>query len=129
MMLEICDERDEYRDSAHLDGRRVGHAAWVLVRKTVVLPHIRVEGAYHDAGIGSLLARRAFDDARAEGHSVLPWCPFMRRWAQLHPGYRDVARRPRLGEVSSIRAAVTATTLLEELTGARARRPNSHADR
>jgi predicted GNAT family acetyltransferase len=128
-MLEIRDERDEYRYGAYLDGRRVGHAAWVLVRRTVVLPHIRVERRYHDAGVGSLLAHRAFDDARAEGNSVLPWCPFMRRWAQLHPGYRDVARRPRPGEVSSIRSAVAATALLEELTAAAARRPGSRAGR
>jgi len=103
-----------------VDGRRVGHAAWALVRETVVLPHIRVQARWRDAGIGSLLARRAFDDARAEGHSVLPWCPFMRRWAQLHPGYRDVVRPPRPAEVPSIRAAVAAAETLEELTAAAA---------
>lgn len=49
----IRDERGENRYGAYLDGWRVGHAARVLVRKTVVLPHVRV-GA---AGIGSLLLR------------------------------------------------------------------------
>lgn len=118
MRLEIRDERDECRYSAYLDGRRVGHAAWLLIRETVVLPHVRVDADV--VGVGSLLVRRAFDDARAEGHSVLPWCPYTRRWAQLHPGYRDVARRPRTGERTFVQRAVNATEALEEMTVSRA---------
>lgn len=114
--LEIRDERGECRYSAYLDGRRVGHAAWVLVRKTVVLPHVRVDIDVCTAGVGSLLLRRAFDDARAEGHSVLPWCPYTRRWAQLHPGYADVARRLRMGERSFVQRAVAAAEAFEEMT-------------
>lgn len=112
--LEIRDERGECRYSAYLAGRRVGHAAWVLVHKTVVLPHVRVDESV--AGIASLLLRRAFDDARAEGHSVLPWCPYTRRWAQLHPDYADVARRPRAGERAFVQRAVAAAEALEEIT-------------
>lgn len=115
MALEIRDERGGYRYSAYCDGRRVGHAAWVLVRQTVVLPHIDVDESWHGLGVGSQLARRAFDDARADGHSVLPYCPFMRRWAQLHPEYRDVARRPRPGEPASIHGTVAAAEALEEM--------------
>lgn len=120
MRLEIRDERDECRYSAYLDGRRVGHAAWLLIRETVVLPHVRVDADADAVGIGSLLVRRAFDDARAEGHSVLPWCPYTRRWAQLHPGYRDVTRRPKAGETTFIQRAVAAAEVLEEMTANRA---------
>lgn len=118
MRWEIRDERDECRYSAYLDGRRVGHVAWLLIRETVVLPHVRVDADV--VGVGSMLVRRAFDDARAEGHSVLPWCPYTRRWALLHPGYRDVARRPRAAERTFIQRAVTATEALEEMTMSRA---------
>ncbi len=120
MKLEIRDERDECRYSAYLDGRRVGHAAWVLIHETVVLPHVRVEPGAATTGIGSLLVRRAFDDARAEGHGVLPWCPYTRRWAQLHPGYADVARRPRAAECTFVQRAVTAAEAFEEMTANRA---------
>lgn len=116
MTLEIRDERGECRYSAYLGGRRVGHAAWVLVRKTVVLPHVCLDTDARAAGVGSLLLRRAFDDARAEGHTVLPWCPYTRRWAQLHPGYADVARRLRVGERSFVQRAVGAAEVLEEMT-------------
>ena len=120
--LEIRDERGECRYSAYVDGRRVGHAAWVLVRQTVVLPHVCLDAHARAAGVGSLLLRRAFDDARAEGHTVLPWCPYTRRWAQLHPGYADVARRPRAGERSFVQRVVAGAEMLEEMTLSRPRR-------
>ena len=116
MTLEIRDERGECRYSAYLGGRRVGHAAWVLVHETVVLPHVCLDAHARAAGVGSLLLRRAFEDARAEGHTVLPWCPYTRRWAQLHPGYADVARRLRVGERSFVQRAVAAAEVLEEMT-------------
>ena len=114
MSIEIRDEREEGgRYAAYLDGRRLGHATWVKVHDTVVLPHTEVDPEWEGRGIGSLLARRAFDDARADGLTVLPFCPFMKRWAELHPAYRDVVRAPRPGELPSIESAVHAAQTLE----------------
>jgi predicted GNAT family acetyltransferase len=114
-MLEIRNETDDGRYTAYLDGRPVGFASWVLVRDTVMLPYVEVEPAHHDKGIGSMLVRRVLDDARLDGRSVLPLCPFTRRWVQLHPAYRDVARRPLPGELGSIRAAVEAAKTLHDV--------------
>lgn len=80
----------------------------ILVRDTILIPHIEVNPEEGDLGIGSLLVRRAFDDARAEGHAVLSLCPFARRRADLHPGYQDVARRPKAGELAAVGALVAA---------------------
>ena len=116
MTIEIRDEREERgRYAAYLDGQRLGLATWVKVHDTVVLPHTEVEPEWEGRGVGSLLARRAFDDARADGLTVLPFCPFMKRWAELHPDYRDVVRTPRPGELPSIESAVHAAQTLELL--------------
>jgi predicted GNAT family acetyltransferase len=116
MSIEIRDEReDRSRYAAYLDGRRLGYATWVKVHDTVVLPHAEVDPEWQGRGFGSLLARRAFDDARADGLTVLPFCPFMRRWADLHPDYLDVVRTPRPGEMPSINSAVHAARTLELL--------------
>lgn len=124
MNIEIRDERDEAgRYTAYLDGRRLGHATWVKVHDTVVLPHTEVDRAWEGRGIGSLLARRAFDDARVDGLTVLPFCPFMKRWADLHPDYRDVVRPPRAGELPSIDSAVHAARTLELLAESAAGAP------
>lgn len=115
MSIEIRDEREEGRYTAYLDGRRIGYATWVKVHDTVVLPHAEVDPAWERQGIGSMLARRAFEDARADGLAVLPLCPFMRRWADLHPLFRDIVRTPRPGEMPAVNDAVHAARTLEAL--------------
>jgi predicted GNAT family acetyltransferase len=115
MGIEIVDEREDGHYAAYLDGRRVGFATWVKVKDTVILPHAEVDPSMRGQGIGSLLARRAFDDARAESHLVLPRCPFMRRWADLHPDYRDIVRTPRPGEMVALDNAAHAVRTMESL--------------
>ncbi|HXR71532.1 GNAT family N-acetyltransferase [Actinocrinis sp.] len=115
MSIEIRDEREEGRYGAYLDGRRIGYATWVKVHDTVVLPHAEVDSAWERQGIGSMLARRAFEDAKADGLTVLPLCPFMRRWADLHPLFRDIVRAPRPGEMPAVNDAVHAARTLEGL--------------
>lgn len=114
--LDIRDEREGLaRYAAYLDRRLIGTASWVLVRETVLLPYIEVDADKHDLGIGSLLVRRALDDARTEGYSALALCPFVRRWTDLHPAYRDVVRRPRAGELLAITALLAAERTLRGL--------------
>lgn len=115
MGIEIVDERENGHYAAYLDGRRVGFATWVKVKETVILPHAEVDPSVRGQGIGSLLARRAFDDARAEHLLVLPRCPFMKRWADLHPDYRDIVRTPKPGEMVAMDRAVHAVRTMESL--------------
>jgi predicted GNAT family acetyltransferase len=107
--IEIRDERTEHsRYSAYLEGLRIGFASCIQVRDTIVLPYVEVDVERRDLGIGSMLVRRVMDDARAEGNSVLPLCPFARRWADLHPTYLDVARRAKAGELGAVSSLVEA---------------------
>jgi len=113
-MWEIRGERGEYRYSAFIDGRRVAHAAWVQIGNVAAVPHMRVDRAYESLGIGSELARSICRDARAEGLRVLALCPFMRRWAYLHPQFDDVLGMARPGEAALIAPMVQAAEFLEE---------------
>jgi len=107
--MEIRDERaDRARYAAYLGGVRIGFASIILLNDTVLLPHVEVDEERHDLGVGSMLVRRALDDARVEGNSVIALCPFVRRWVDLHPDYVDVARRPRAGERGAVNALVEA---------------------
>lgn len=115
MTLEIKAEEGRERYTAYLDGRTVGSAQWILVRDTVLVPFVHVAPEDHDTGIGSLLMRRIFDDARASQRTVLALCPFARRWTQLHPAYRGTARDPRWGERAAIRALLLAARTRRQL--------------
>lgn len=51
----------------------------------VFLVHTEVAEALGGRGIGGQLAAAAVDHARAENLTVVPWCPFARRWLARHP--------------------------------------------
>lgn len=108
--LHIDDEREEHaRYAAYDEEHCIGAAGWALLRDTVLLPYIEVENVYRDLGIGTWLLRRAFDDARDQGRTVIPLCPFAKRFAQLNPDYRQITRTARPGETEALRPVLAAT--------------------
>ena len=56
----------------------------------ILMPHTEVDDDQEGMGVGSALARRALDDARASGQRVRPQCPFVRGWIDHHPDYEDL---------------------------------------
>jgi len=107
--MEIRDERAQRsRYAAYVEGVRIGFASCVQVHDTILLPHVEVDPERRDLGLGSMLVRRVLDDARAEGNTVIPLCPFARRWVDLHPDYAQVARTPKPGERGAMNSLVQA---------------------
>lgn len=64
-----------------------GHEAQ-LVYETgpgrLVLAHTEVPDALGGRGIGGRLVAAAVDRAAAAGETVVPWCPYARRWLETH---------------------------------------------
>jgi hypothetical protein len=50
----------------------------------LVLVHTEVPDAWEGRGVGGRLVRAAVRRAEAEGLTVVPWCPFARRWLRNH---------------------------------------------
>lgn len=51
----------------------------------IVYTHTEVPDELEGRGIGSALARRALDDARAQHLTVVPLCPFVSAYIRRHP--------------------------------------------
>jgi predicted GNAT family acetyltransferase len=83
------DNAAESRFEVEVDGRR---AELVYRRngKRLVLVHTEVPDELEGRGIGSALVRYAVDTAVAQDLTVVPRCPFARRWLAQHPD--DAAR-------------------------------------
>src|SRR5437879_301662 len=54
----------------------------------LILVHTEVPEALAGRGIAGRLLRAAVDRAKATGETVVPWCPYARKWLEDHP---DVA--------------------------------------
>lgn len=63
----------------------------------VMLPHTEVNEGHEGEGLGSLLARAALDDVRAQGKHVLPMCPFIAAYIRDHREYLDLVQPEQRG--------------------------------
>ncbi|PSS60563.1 N-acetyltransferase [Ensifer sp. NM-2] len=60
----------------------------------IIIDHTDVPTALRGRRVGERLVRRAFEDARREGVSIIPLCPFAKAQIERHPEWQDVLRRP-----------------------------------
>jgi predicted GNAT family acetyltransferase len=51
----------------------------------LILVHTEVPEVWGGHGIGGRLVRAALARAKADNLTVVPWCPYARRWLQEHP--------------------------------------------
>jgi predicted GNAT family acetyltransferase len=51
----------------------------------LLLLHTEVPELWGGRGVGSRLVHAALERAGANALTVVPWCPFARRWLQNHP--------------------------------------------
>ena len=59
----------------------------------IIIDHTEVPDAFRGQGVGLRLVKRAVADARAEGKTIIPLCPFAAAQFRKHPDWADVLRR------------------------------------
>jgi len=52
--------------------------------------HTEIDDAFAGRGLASILIKDTLDQMRSRGNSVLPQCPFVRRYISRHPDYLDL---------------------------------------
>jgi uncharacterized protein len=67
------------------EGGAEAELLYVIEGDRMLLVHTEVPAAWGGRGIGGRLVRAALDRAQANSLTVVPWCPFARRWLQEHP--------------------------------------------
>lgn len=75
---------------AWIEGERAGLIAYRKDDNVITYTRTKVVPAFGGQGVGSALALRALDDARAEGLTVVPLCPFVAAYIEKHPQYSDL---------------------------------------
>lgn len=59
---------------------------------TIIIDHTSVPDALRGRSVGQALVRRAVEDARAEGRTIVPLCPFAKAQIARHAEWQDVLR-------------------------------------
>jgi predicted GNAT family acetyltransferase len=70
-----------------------GHVATIAFRMQgtqLAAVHTEVPAALRGKGVGDKLAHALLDYARAQGFTVLPYCPFVAAYVKRHAEYADL---------------------------------------
>lgn len=59
----------------------------------IIIDHTDVPAALRGRKVGERLVRQAVEDARREGISIIPLCPFAKAQIERHPEWQDVLRK------------------------------------
>jgi len=87
---EIVHNAREARFEVRVEGERAGFIDYRRTGANLSFLHTEIDARFEGRGLGSVLVRGALDAAREQGLSVLPYCPFVRRYIQRHPEYLEL---------------------------------------
>ena len=80
----VIDDTDNHRFVFAEDGVDA-ELVYRVSGKRLILVHTEVPAVFRGRGIGGRLVKAAADRAAETGETVVPWCPYARKWLQDHP--------------------------------------------
>ncbi|HSP51982.1 MAG TPA: GNAT family N-acetyltransferase [Cryobacterium sp.] len=84
------------RYTLEVAGATVGFADYEIAGQEVLFTHVEVDPTHRGEGLASILVEQALDDVRTQTTlTVVPVCPYVVRWIDLHAEYQDLLTRGR----------------------------------
>lgn len=92
MSIEITkhDRGDDGRYQLLVDGVDAGELDYRMHEGRRVFVHTGVRDEFEGQGLASQLAERVLTDARHEGLSIVPLCPYVAGYLERHPEHADL---------------------------------------
>ncbi len=82
--VRVVDVPERSRFEVLVDGETAGFAEYHRRPGLVAFVHTQIDPRFEGRGLASDLIRTALSDARRDGLSVLPFCPFVRGYIARH---------------------------------------------
>jgi uncharacterized protein len=89
-MATVVDVPERSRFEIRVDGDVAGFAEYRRRPGLIAFIHTLIDPRFEGRGLASQLVRTALSDARSDGLSVLPFCPFVRSYIGDHTEYLDL---------------------------------------
>jgi predicted GNAT family acetyltransferase len=85
-LSEVVNNEAAARFEIAVDGH-IGFLRYARTGDRIELIHTEVPPELGGRGLGGTLAKFALDHARGAGLTVIPTCPFVRKYLERHPEY------------------------------------------
>jgi predicted GNAT family acetyltransferase len=82
--IHVDDVRDRSRFEIRVDGELAGFAEYRRRPGLIAFTHTLIDPRFEGQGLATRLVQEALTEARADGLSVLPFCPFVRAYVADH---------------------------------------------
>lgn len=90
---QLVNEPARHRYQLLVAGEEVGFIDYDPVgTDSILIKHTEVAKMHEGKGYGSQLVRKALDDIRSQGKSVIPICPYALAYIKRHREYVDLVR-------------------------------------
>ncbi|MCA2225802.1 GNAT family N-acetyltransferase [Nonomuraea aurantiaca] len=90
MPVEIVDNTEQSRFEILMDGKVAGFADYRLLPTKIVFTHTEVLPELEGQGLAGKLVGHALDASRDTGLRVVPLCPYVGKYIERHPQYKDL---------------------------------------
>ncbi|MEV0148533.1 MULTISPECIES: GNAT family N-acetyltransferase [unclassified Nonomuraea] len=90
MAIDVVDNPAESRFEILLDGEVAGFADYRLLPEKIVFTHTEVRPELEGQGLAGRLVGHALDMSRDTGLRVVPLCPYVAKYIERHPEYKDL---------------------------------------
>jgi predicted GNAT family acetyltransferase len=88
--VRVVDVPDHSRFEIRVDEETAGFTAYQRRPGVIAFVHTEIDPRFEGKGLASDLIQAALTEARSEGASVLPVCPFVRGYIARHSEYLDL---------------------------------------
>ncbi len=88
--VRVVDAPERSRFEIRVDGDVAGFTEYRRRPGLIAFIHTLIDPRFEGRGLASQLVRTALSEARSDGVSVLPFCPFVRSYIAGHTEYLDV---------------------------------------
>ena len=88
--VRVVDEPERSRFEIRVDGDVAGFTEYRRRPGLIAFIHTLIDPRFEGRGLASQLVRTTLSEARSDGLSVLPFCPFVRSYIAGHTEYLDV---------------------------------------
>ena len=88
--VRVIDVPDRSRFESRVGGEVAGFSEYRRRAGLIAFIHTLIDPRFEGQGLASQLVRTALTEARADGLSILPFCPFVRGYIANHTEYVDL---------------------------------------
>lgn len=103
MSTHVTRQGDPDRFEITADDAVAGFAQFLDREDRRVFFHTEIDEEFGGRGLAGILVEEAVAATRAEGRTIVPVCPYVKKWLGKHPEHEDITAQPTPDDLAALR--------------------------